>query len=202
MLKSPDSLTSLAIAGRKDALRAILRRYDPLLRRFLDTRIRPIHRPIIEVDDILQVTYLEAHLRIGQFTPGGPDAFRSWLTRIAENNLLDAIRGIERHKRPPRDRQIMLSAGDDSYVTLLSLLSGTKMNPSAHLKSEELVSKIEDALGKLPPDYETVIRLSDLQEMAAEEVAMAMKRSRASVYMLKARAHARLAEILGSFSSC
>lgn len=198
MLQVEDSLTTAALAGDQAALRGLLRRHDPHLRRQLAGKIRPTHRAAFDVDDILQVTYLEAYLRISQFNANGAGSFRAWLTRIAENNLQDAIRALDRDKRPPRDRQVRLPVREDSYVTLFLLLGGTTHTPSKHLARQDTKALLEGALAKLPPDYETVVRLSDLQGLAGAEVAEAMNRTLASVYMLKGRAHARLAELLGS----
>jgi len=51
-----------------------------------------------------------------------------------------------------------------------------------------------------------VVRLYDLEELPAAEIAQRMGRSAGAIHMLKARAHDRLVDILGSsssfFSSC
>ncbi len=200
MLQVEDSLTAAAVAGDQPALRGLLRHHDPHLRKHLAGKIRSIHRADFDVDDILQVTYLEAYLRIEQFHSRGPGSFQAWLTRIADNNLQDAIRSIDRKKRPPREKQVRLSSRDNSYVTLFMLLGGTTHTPSKHLAKKEAEWQLERALTKLPPDYETVVRLSDLQGLSGSEVAEVMGRTLPSVYMLKGRAHARLAELLGSLS--
>ncbi len=51
-------------------------------------------------------------------------------------------------------------------------------------------------LAKLPPDYATVIRLYDLQGKPIAEVAADLGRSEGAVYMLRARTHDRLRELL------
>ncbi len=202
MLRGSDTLTTAALAGDRDALRDLLRRHDPHLRAHFTGKIRATHRAAFDVDDVLQVTYLEVYLRIGQFRPGRPGGFRAWLTRIAENNLLDAVRGLGRQKRPPRERQVVLPSREESCASLFSMLSGDATTPSMHMARKEAKAKLECALDKLPPDYETVVRLCDLEKLPVGDVAKAMERSPASVYMLRARAHARLAEFLGSFSQC
>lgn len=201
MIQAENTLTTAAIAGEQEALRKLLLREDTHLRQCLAVRIRPTHRAAFDADDVLQVTYLEAYLRIEQFIPNGPGSFRAWVTRIAENNLQDAIRSLDRAKRPPRQRQVTLPNQDESHMSLFSLLGGTTSTPTKHLARKEAKSLLEAALGKLPDDYETVVRLNDLEALPAEMVAEAMNRTVASVYMLKARAHARLAELLGSGSN-
>lgn len=198
MLQVQDSLTMAAVVGDPAALRELLRRHDPHLRRHLAGKIRSTHRAAFDIDDILQVTYLEAFLRIELFKADGPGSFRGWLTRIADNNLQDAIRSLDREKRPPREKQVRLPSREDSYVTLLLLLGGTTHTPSKHLAKKDAAALLEAALVKLPPDYEKVVRLSDLEGLTGVQVAEAMGRTLAAVYILKGRAHARLAEMLGS----
>lgn len=75
MLTVEDKLTTAAIAGDTDALRQILRRHDAELRERLAGKIRATHRAAFDVDDVLQVTYVEAFLRIAEFMPNGRGAF-------------------------------------------------------------------------------------------------------------------------------
>ncbi len=200
MLETAEKLTVTAVAGDREALRRLLRRHDGHLRRVLAGGIRPTHRSAFDVDDVLQVTYLEAFLQIGQFSRNRSASFRAWLTKIAENNLRDAVRELGREKRPPRNKQLMLSNVYDSSVALFGVLAGSASTPTKHLAAKDAVSLLEEALRRLPPDYETVVRLNDLEGLPACEVAEAMDRSVGSVYMLKARAHERLAVLLGSRS--
>lgn len=200
MLATDEQLTTAAVAGDAAALRQLLRRHDGDLRALLAGKIRKTHRSAFDVEDVLQVTYLEVFLRIRDFSSKGPGSFRAWLLRIAENNLKDAIRGLEAEKRPPRNKQVVLPRSDESYVTLFSMLGGTKSTPSKHMAKQDARSALEHALKQLPPDYETVVRLNDLEGKPAAEVAQIMNRTVVSVYMLKARAHTRLAELIGSAS--
>jgi RNA polymerase sigma-70 factor (ECF subfamily) len=197
MLVSQDSLTTAAIAGDRDALEDLLRRHHEELRRWVAARIGRQYRAALDADDVLQVTYMEAFLRIEQFEPVGPGAFGAWLRMIAEHNLEDAIRELKRKKRPPRNRQIAPPGSSDSYIALLASLKSRGTTPSAGAARQELGTLIEEALRKLPRDYEKVVRMYYLMEQDVEEIALEMNRSPGAVHMLKRRAHDRLAEILG-----
>lgn len=85
-------------------------------------------------------------------------------------------------------------------MTLLEQLVGTGSTPSRHSARDEAVGILNDVIGKLPPDYGKVVRLYDLEERPAEEVAFSMGRSVGAVHMLRVRAHERLRELLGSES--
>ena len=47
---------------------------------------------VLDIEDAMQVTFMEAFLRIGKFAGSDSRTFSAWLGRIAENNLCDGIR--------------------------------------------------------------------------------------------------------------
>ena len=183
-----------AILGDNDALETLLRDVTPQVHARIASRIRPIWQSVLDVEDILQVTYLEAFLRIRDFEPKGDDAFLAWVTRIADNNLLDAIRALERAKRPPAERRVRPK--DDASVLLYEQVMRTTSTPSRHLARNEAHHALEQALQNLPADYAHVVRRSHLDEVPVGEVAKELKRSEGAVYMLCARALDRLGELL------
>jgi RNA polymerase sigma-70 factor (ECF subfamily) len=154
-------------------------------------------RSVLEPADVMQVTYLEAFLRITQFDPGRAEPFRAWLQRIAENNLRDAIRGLSRQKRPQPSARVALPAGADSTADLFAQLGVTTTTPSRYATREERSTLLNTALAALPDDYAKAVRLYDLEGLPIAEVAERMKRSTGAVHMLRARAHDRLRHLLG-----
>jgi RNA polymerase sigma-70 factor (ECF subfamily) len=193
-----ESLTAAAISGDKAALTELLCRYDTQLRQRLEGRISRQYRAAFDEDDVFQVTYLEAFLRIGSFRSAGKGAFLAWLVAIAENNIRDAIKALERVRRPPPSRQVSNVVGDDSYVCLFATLADSQSTPSQGASREEVKGMLDRALAQLPPDYARVVRLCDLNGRSAQEAATEMNRSPGCVHMLKARAHDRLAVLLGA----
>ena len=189
-----DSLIQDAIRGDMEALSKLLRRHTPELRSRL--KIDSGWQSVLDVDDILQVTFTEAFLRITSFMPTGPGAFLAWLTRIADNNLRDAIKGLQRQKRPPPARQAMAGA-EESVVELFELLGVTTTTPSAHVARGEMTSALEQAMAALPEDYARVVRSYDLEGRCIDETARALQRRAGAVHMLRSRAHGRLRELLG-----
>lgn len=193
-----DELLQKAITGDTTALCELLERYGPEVRCKL--RIAPAWRPMVSAEDVMQVTYLEAFLQIGRFAPGGKGALSAWLRRIAENNLRDAVKALERDKRPPVRKRVEVRCGEDSFVDLFETLGGTTTTPSRLASREEIKDALETAIQQLPEDYQTVIRLYDLGDLSAAEVACSIHRTKGAVYMLRARAHDRLRDIMGSRS--
>ncbi|MEO1007342.1 MAG: RNA polymerase sigma factor [Planctomycetota bacterium] len=194
-----EALLARALRGDRGALVDALEGLAGPLRARLDARIPAVLRTTIEADDVLQVTYIEVVGRIGQFREGGARGFRAWVTRIAENNLLDAIRAAQAAKRPDPARRAHASPNaSDSAVTLIEQISGaSRTTPSRFAARDEAVVMMERMLSTLPGDYARVIREYDLAGRPVEEVARAMGRSVGAVYMLRSRAHDRLREAMG-----
>jgi DNA-directed RNA polymerase specialized sigma24 family protein len=118
-----------------------------------------------------------------------------------QNTLRDAIKVLERKKRPDPARRVYAPAGDESYVALVDLLGETTTTPSRNVAAGEVGRIIRDMLDRLPADYASVIRLYDLEGQSAPDVAAAMGRSPGAVHMLRARAHDRLRSLLGTETS-
>ncbi|MFI4915001.1 MAG: RNA polymerase sigma factor [Phycisphaerales bacterium JB060] len=194
-----EELLARAIKGDRGALVDLLEHCAPMLRARLEGKIPQSLSVTVEADDVLQVTYVEVVGRIGQFKTGGMSGFRAWVTRVAENNLLDAIRAAQAAKRPnPAKRAHTPRSADDSAATLIEVLAGdSKATPSRFVARGEAVMAMERMLATLPADYARVIRLYDLAGHSVEEVAKEMGRSTGAVFMLRARAHDRLRDAMG-----
>jgi RNA polymerase sigma-70 factor (ECF subfamily) len=197
---APDAILDKAMAGDEAALSELLRQAAPELRASLAGKIGKHWQSMLEPDDVLQVTFLEAFLRIRDFKPTGPGSHIAWLRRIAENNLRDAIRGLEADKRPSPRKRLHSPTAEQSFVALVEVLGVNTTTPSRDAAKGEAVGAMMHALRALPADYQKVIRLYDLEGLAAQEVATELGRSLGAMFMLRARAHDRLKDELGSAS--
>ncbi|MCW5756042.1 MAG: sigma-70 family RNA polymerase sigma factor [Phycisphaeraceae bacterium] len=194
-----DQVLAKAMAGDRACLIDLLEELAPALRIRLESKIPPALRVAVEADDVLQVTYIEVFGRIGQFKGGGLDGFKAWVGRVAENNLLDAIRAAQAAKRPdPAKRAHRARTAEDSAATLIDVIAGdSKATPSRFMARGEAVVAMERMLATLPADYARVIRLYDLAGHSADDVAREMGRTTGAIFMLRARAHDRLREAMG-----
>jgi len=198
--RDPETLLREARAGDREALVVLLSTVAPQIRRKIAGRITPALRASIDEDDVMQITFLEACLGIGRFTTGGVSEFTAWLSRMAENNLIDAIRALESGRRPDPRMQVRPASREGSYIGLVALLGATSSTPSLHAARGEICAALDAALRTLPDDYEKVVRLYDLEGRTITEVAAELARSPGAVYMLRARAHERLRDELGASS--
>lgn len=200
MDRKPEDLLAAARRGDREALIALLEQVGPVVRSRVEPKISRAMRSSVDADDVMQVTYLEAVLKLPTFTAGGIQGFVAWLSRMAENNLIDAVRSLEAAKRPDPRKQIRPGPGQDTRSFLVEALGMTYTTPSVVAKRNEANGYLEDALGRLPPAYARVIRLYDLEGKSPAEVAEDLGKSEGAVFMLRARAHERLKEVLGSES--
>lgn len=188
-------LLQRATAGDETALTALLECHGAEVRAQLQRSYRGRLKGQVDLDDVMQVTYLEAFLSIREFAPARANAFRAWLRRIAENNLRDALRKFASN----RSRAAPIPSWEDSCRALLEPPAGTS-TPSRTVGKAEVQRLLKTALQQLPADYERVLRLHDLEGHSGPDVARLIGRSHGAVKMLIARARDRLRATLGSSS--
>lgn len=197
MVESEDQILRRAKNGDRNSLVELLLHHGPMIRSGLD--INRKWRSVLEANDIMQVTYFEAFEQIVRFE-GDAKAFPRWLRRIADNNLRDAIQGLEREKRPQPDARVRPPDNGDDIVWLQELISGSVATPSRHAAGNEARQLLEAEIDKLPEDYGKVLRLVFFDGKPVGEVADEMGKTRGAVHLLRIRAINRLRERLGSGS--
>jgi len=194
-----EDLTVRAIQGDEQALADLLELAGPAVRECLKGLIPSRLQSLLSDDDVMQQTYVDAFLGIRQFTPRGSNSFVAWLKTLANRNLMDVIRMLEAAKRGGNNRQVGLDE-DRSLTALYEVLGATTSTPSRRAAGREAQLALLQAISRLPDLQQQVIRLYDLEGKPVQDVASAMNRSQGAVFMLRARAHDRLREIMGSAS--
>ena len=100
----PDLITK-AQSGDEVALNELLLIYWTPLRKHVAHTIPRQIQGVVDADDILQQTYLQAMQHIGQFSPQGVHSFYGWLKTIATNCAQDTFRRLKSAKRGGNRRQ-------------------------------------------------------------------------------------------------
>jgi RNA polymerase sigma-70 factor (ECF subfamily) len=201
MANSDSELLERARSGDRDALVALLEQHGPAVRRRIAGRIPRRWRSVLSDDDVMQQTYADAVLGIGRFEPRGEGAFAAWMIRLAECNLFGALRMLRARKRGGDRHRVEPPSGGEFTPALEELLATSSGTPSRKVALHEATSTLTSTLDKLPPVYRRVIELYDLEQRPIDDVAHRLERSQGAVYMLRARAHERLAETMGRASN-
>lgn len=147
--------------------------------------------------DVVQQTYCRAVDRIGDFRGQSEEEFRGWLRKILLSQLRQNERDLQRQKRNMRlERPIAWK--DQSGLHLMRTEPTdhwpTPCTDAATLESD---NALHAAIGKLPTDYQQVIRLRNWDRLPFEQIATAMERSESAVQKLWYRAIVKLQQQLG-----
>ncbi|MCK4341951.1 MAG: sigma-70 family RNA polymerase sigma factor [Phycisphaerae bacterium] len=185
-------------SGERDALRQLLKEHGPGVRRQLAGKIPGRWQAVLSVDDVMQQTYTDVFLNVDRFVPQGDASLAAWLLKIADHNLIDALRMLEADKRGKDRRRIQPETREESFVAFYELLSAGGATPSRLVARDEARAALERAVEQLPDAYRQVVLMFDLEGRPMEEVARALNRSPGAAYMIRVRAHRRLRELMGT----
>ena len=191
---TPDQKVAKAVSGDFCQLEELLHEIGPRLRSQIF--IGPRLNRSVDVDDVLQVTFLEAFLRIRSLASPTVAGFTKWLSRIARHNLVDAVRALKRLKRPNDAKRVTRGPNDESARSLLMAIATSDTSASSLALLKEQKELLRSAIARLPMSYRIVIELVDLGERPVQDVALEMNRSTAAIHMLRARALDRLRELM------
>ncbi len=139
-------------------------------------------------EDVTQDAFISAFKNVGKMR--GPSV-KSWLLRIAANACIDELRRRQRHPQVSIDYR---RDGDETETSfdVPDLTPG----PDQLAVREELRHALQLELMDLPPDQRLAVVLCDVEGLAYEEIATAMKTSVGTVKSRISRGRARLREAL------
>ncbi len=195
-----EQLLERARTGDREAISTLLAKHGVVVRQRIEHDISSRWRSVLSVDDVLQQTYAEAFVSIGQLKATTAVSFIAWLTSLAKRNLIDAVRMLDAQKRGG-DRQKIEPNSQASYAALLDLVSATLATPSRVVAGKEATDALSKAIAKLPEAYRVVIQQYDLEGQSIEDVAEKLGKSLGATYMLRGRAHRMLAGVMGAQSN-
>ncbi len=177
-------------AGDEAAFSMLFRKYSPRLSVLIHYKLSPEVRSRIEVDDILQETFLVASRQLGNFTYRNPGSFMSWIARIADHVIVDTARHQGRQKRHPlelvRLRTLSNPRGPEAVDSA---------TPSRILAQKERLQQVLTRLDALSEDYRQVILLARIEGLSMAEIAGRLGKTREHAAVLLHRAIQRLKEM-------
>lgn len=191
-----------ACSGDSTALTELLQSHTPLLCAELKSRIPDRLRALLAVDDVLQETYTDVFLSIGSFVSRGDGAFGAWLRKLAQNNVLEAIRALDAEKRGGGKRPASFGVGSDAHTDLISTLlpAATQTTPSQNVSRKETRSTLEAALANLPMHYRLAVQRYDLDGRTIDETAAELNCSPGGVHLIRHRAFKQLRKLLANLT--
>jgi RNA polymerase sigma-70 factor (ECF subfamily) len=134
-------------SGEDEQIRAVIARYDSVLRRIARRHVAPQH-----IDDVTQEAWIAALRGVHRYE--GRGSFEGWLVAITAN--LARTWGIREARSLPVDEVPDQIAPPDG-------------EPERRLLAGELLETVRDALDGLTPKLRTTIELRDLHGLSAEE---------------------------------
>ena len=133
-----------------------------------------------DAEDATERTFLAALGSIDGFRDTGA-SFRSWLFRIAHNQVANALRSRSRSRNDPLDLVAEPAAPHD---------------PAAVVTAADDARRVRAALATLADDRRQVLVLRFVDGLSAREIAVVLERSEGAVRVLQHRALRDLAERL------
>ncbi len=134
-----------------------------------------------DAEDVTERTFLAALSAIETFRDEGA-SFRSWLFRIAHNQVANALRSRGRRSTASLDSTEPPSGG---------------LDPASAVGAADDARELRAALNQLAPDRRQVLVLRFVDGLAAREIGIVLGRSEGAVRVLQHRALRELAAVLG-----
>ena len=159
-------VVALAKAGKEAAYRELLSRYE----RPVFSLIYRMVRDRALAEDLAQETFIKVLNALDTYRP--EFKFSSWIFKIANNAAIDQLRKREVDTLS-LDGAPGARTADEIEATALQAVDRGE-SPLAELESRELGSEIEQAIGRLRPEYRTAILLRHVEGRAYEEIAEVM----------------------------
>jgi RNA polymerase sigma-70 factor, ECF subfamily len=120
--------------------------------------------------DTTQEVFLKVFRGMKHFN--GQSSLKTWIYRIAVHEASNRRRWWFRHKaRETSMEPVQTDAEQENAIGLKDLLVDQGESPFDSVVHEEIRSRVEEELRKLPEPYRTTVILRDLEEMSYEEVA-------------------------------
>ena len=154
-----------------------------------------------DLEDLCQDIGIKVYRNLNSFDPAkasdrAKDPFKTWVSRIAENELKDAFKAKMKRKSFYGD-PISQNKDDDEYVRpCFGSYRGNEFETDRGLCFKENMSYIRQAFDSLPEQYREILRL-DEEGYSTAEIAGLLGCTNGKVYLLRHRAQKAYAKRLG-----
>lgn len=166
-------------------LQGMLIERDERLRRLIRKRFPTSLQSLNSEEDVLQEIWISAFKDIPSFYPESDDSFDRWLTRVANNKIINLAKHARRQKRGldhPHQRGKWNPRS--SYIALFDEIAGEGRTPSREAFTLEAAGIIQSVIADLPDDRRQAIQLRFVEGCSWEEAAASMGKSTNAVRSL------------------
>lgn len=177
-------LVAATLGGDAQSFQVLVERYQTRLFGL----VRHYTRNPVEVEDIVQETFLKAYTRLATFQQSS--AFYTWLHRIAINTILDLKKRKSRSPIQPMAEPEELGAPATEATERMTV------RPDAQLEREEIAAITQAVLAELPEIFRTVLVMREFEGLAYQEIADVLEISIGTVESRLFRARARFKQKL------
>jgi RNA polymerase sigma factor (sigma-70 family) len=160
-----NTLISMTLAGKPECFAVLMDRHLNAVRRHVLSMLQNT----MDADDLVQEVLLKVWRSLSTFR--SESSFRTWMTRVAINEVLQWYR---------RERHRSRCQSPDDLDTLASVCD----NPHRHFARAEAAQRVRQALAVLPEKYREVLVLREFDQLSMQETAHSL---RASVPAVKSR---------------
>jgi RNA polymerase sigma-70 factor (ECF subfamily) len=182
-------------ADCRDQLFAMCRSYLGFVAR---AQVESWLRVKVDASDVVQQTLMEAHRDFARFEGKSEKEWLGWLRKILAHNVADFVRHYRGTAKRQARREVPIQGpGENSQFRGAPEPASHDASPSQEFLRLDNELRVAAALAELPPDYQEVIVLRNLQRLPFADVAQQMGRSRPAVQMLWMRAIRKLQEAMG-----
>jgi RNA polymerase sigma-70 factor (ECF subfamily) len=185
-----EHLLAAARSGTPEALGEALEACRGYLLTIAQRELDPKLQPKGGASDLVQDTFLKAHLHFDRFQGTRDGELRAWLRELLLNNLRDFRRLYAGSIKRQVDRETPLDCGVKGPES--QGLAADVPSPSGLAMRDEEAMRLEEVLTRLPDDYRQVLELRYRNGMDFDEIAGQMNRSQNAVRKLWSRAVLRL----------
>jgi RNA polymerase sigma-70 factor, ECF subfamily len=152
-------------------------------------------------DDLLQLTFLKAHLARERFCVlgGDPDgAVQGWYFAIGRNVALDHLRQQGRRERREELGRLDPAWGEAGAAEIVDDAASVEQLAVAHEHSATIIERVHEALAQLPPGQREVVELHKLQGLSMAEIAERLAIREGAARVRAHRGYKALARLLGA----
>ncbi len=180
-------LVEAAIEGNEEAFEQIFDRY----KRPVAFVAAKYFRQPEQIEEIIQISFSKAFVELGRFRGEHDASLVSWLSRIAANACLDAIRN---RRRKPENLDCELNENEAS--TVLGLAFSNEQSAEDRLAIRDLSEKL---LSCLPQDDRALLQMLYIDEMSVADIAALLGWSQSKVKIRAWRARNTLRKVLRQY---